>query len=873
MKRYVSVLLTTLVCCVTSAQTTIRGKVELPDGSAIENAIITIKSNSRQGESIIANTFTNENGQYEISICNGNSVLVLYVSHPNIKTIRKETANTSQTLDFVAEQNIIQIQEVIVRPNTISVNGDTLSYDFSYFRDKNDKKLRETLERLPGISFSSTGQITYNGREISEFQIEGNNLFDGKYTIALERIDPKEIMSIDIMQNHQPIRALKDSRFTSDVALNLKLSSESKNTLFGKAELGVGARGGENENALYQIMLDAGAFNAKSQFFVTAGTNNQNADSHSVYASPAMTIHDNVLSSTIPQTPLLHKSHYQTNSNKALSLNGLYRKSEAEVLTYSLSGIEERSRGHAILENTYYLNDADEEQHIRDLLFRERLGNTDVLLKYENNKENYFVQNQLTGQWCQASPFVDRKGMSYSIHEDILQKNKIVKNSFRLIRKWNGARGIDTRIELLYADSQEELSLQQTEPEEITGKEGISATQHVRQKTFFLDCRQELLSTIRIGALVVDPYWFGIIDKDRMNANLYAPGLLQTGTAEVQDNLSYLRGKAGIGLMFHTKVTSLTVRGYLPLVYSYFSIYSPFLRENKGFLQLHPSIWIECPLFSRFSLQLNCTKEMQDNKPQDYLHSVIARNSYEITQTQISTIAETSYNKVCGKLNYINPFSMFFANLHLDYTYLHSPMMVNRIIKEGMIHLDVSENGCSTNSINMGCEISKTFFWKKANVSLSINSTHSSSAQMQNGTVIPYTVQGKNLAIRGELSPMRGLKTKIQSYFYHGKTTLQGNAVNAFSTRRISLLGTILATFKSFTISANGMYMSENKSDTFLGNLQLIWKRRKTEWALDIHNLLNASKLNIVSVTGQEKQSETYYLTPRSVFLSIKFHL
>ena len=65
------------------------------------------------------------------------------------------------------------------------------------------EKLRETLERLPGITINDAGRVLYNGREITEFQIEGGNLFEGKYSIALERIDPKDIIAVDIMQHHQ----------------------------------------------------------------------------------------------------------------------------------------------------------------------------------------------------------------------------------------------------------------------------------------------------------------------------------------------------------------------------------------------------------------------------------------------------------------------------------------------------------------------------------------------------------------------------------------------------------------------------------------------------------------------------------------------
>lgn len=325
--KFITIILFYLcLCIICNAQVKFIGSVKLHNGSPVESAIIIAKIPSEKGERIVANTRTDEQGHYAFTLSNSSPQIVLYISNFNIKPIRKEIANISQTLDFVAESQNIELEEVYVKPTIINAKGDTLTYHLSHFRDKNDRKLRETLERLPGITINDAGRVLYNGREITEFQIEEGNLFEGKYSIALERIDPKDIIAVDIMQHHQPIRALQGSRITDDVALNVKLSPNSKNTLTGKMEVGGGYREGNKDNLAYTARLYGGLFNAKHQIFVTASANNSGEQLRDIYAVPLTSLSSNLLSSPTPQSGMLNKNDYMTNKSEALSINGLYNK-------------------------------------------------------------------------------------------------------------------------------------------------------------------------------------------------------------------------------------------------------------------------------------------------------------------------------------------------------------------------------------------------------------------------------------------------------------------------------------------------------------------------------------------------------------------
>lgn len=554
--RFTLVILFYLCLCLFNcnkciAQVRIIGSVHLYDGSPIENAIITAKEPTDKGERIVASTTTSEQGQYVITLSSSSKRIIMYVSNFNIKPIKREIANISQTVNFVAESHKIDLQEVVVRPTTIKAKGDTLTYNLIYFRDKNDRKLREILDRLPGVTVNDAGKVLYNGREITEFQIEGGNLFGNKYSIALERIDPKDIIAVDVMQHHQPIRALQGNRITDDVALNLKLSPNAKSNLTGKIEVGSGYRGGEKDNLAYITRLYGGVFNAKHQIFATIAANNSGEQLRDIYATPLTTLIDNVLSSSTPRSSMLNRNDYMLNRSEALSLNGLYKNSETAKWSYAVTAMNEKIEGHADMEHIYYVGQ-QEKNHERNLDFENTYSNMDFLLTYEQNKPHYYLMNKLVGAWNKELPYVIQNIQSTQLDENLNQNQYMLDNQFRLIYRWNEVNGLDTRFNLQYANSHEHLLLKGMD---TNIKPQIGARQKVKQGFYFAELRQEMLSTIRLGGWMIDPYWFGMVDKNTLTTTQHPSELFSLDNNRIlEDDVHYNRVKLGIGLMFQSTV-------------------------------------------------------------------------------------------------------------------------------------------------------------------------------------------------------------------------------------------------------------------------------------------------------------------------------
>ncbi len=90
----------------------------------------------------------------------------------------------------------------------------------SSFRGKDDHYLVDVLKKLPGIEVSENGTISYRGNSINRFNIEGQDLLGNRYNQATRNLPVDAVAQVQIMENDQPIRALKDNTPSERATLN-----------------------------------------------------------------------------------------------------------------------------------------------------------------------------------------------------------------------------------------------------------------------------------------------------------------------------------------------------------------------------------------------------------------------------------------------------------------------------------------------------------------------------------------------------------------------------------------------------------------------------------------------------------------------------
>lgn len=226
-----------IFCLKIQAQTVIEGSVLDAQGKA-GDAIVTVTS--KGNSSVLAFAETDSKGDYRLEVNSQSDSLTITAAGMSIGQQVKIVANRSQRLNFRVTEKVLQLKEVEVHAKKILQNGDTLNYSVGAYQQQGDRTIGDVLKRMPGIEVSDNGSIKFNGKSISKFYVEDMDLLQGRYGLATGNINAQDVGSVQVLENHQPVKALQGRTPSDDVAINLKLKNAAKGTVAVNTMLGGG---------------------------------------------------------------------------------------------------------------------------------------------------------------------------------------------------------------------------------------------------------------------------------------------------------------------------------------------------------------------------------------------------------------------------------------------------------------------------------------------------------------------------------------------------------------------------------------------------------------------------------------------------------
>lgn len=187
------------------AQGNIHGTVKDSTGKTVPFATVNLKT--RTSNAIVAYTVTDDKGAYKLAMPTGESPdsLLIEVRSIGYKSQIK-SINATQPEDFVLKASVNELQSVVIKSSrpVLRVNGDTLNYKVSDFSSPQDRTIGDVIKKLPGVAVAADGTISYNGKNISNLYIGGDNLLDDKYNIATNTIPQGVVNQVQVIQNDQP---------------------------------------------------------------------------------------------------------------------------------------------------------------------------------------------------------------------------------------------------------------------------------------------------------------------------------------------------------------------------------------------------------------------------------------------------------------------------------------------------------------------------------------------------------------------------------------------------------------------------------------------------------------------------------------------
>lgn len=209
------------------AQSAVSGHIIEKNGKApIPGAFVYVYSES----SAIGYALSDENGAFTVDIPKGKSADKITASCLGYKTETLVLSGHKSPYVLAMSEQAINIREAKVTSSVIAEKGDTLEFTARAFADGTERVLGDLLEKIPGLSVSSSGGIRYNGESINKFYVEGLDLMGSRYGIVTKNLSPEMVARVEVYKNHQPKKALAGIVETDKSAVNIILKEDARNT-------------------------------------------------------------------------------------------------------------------------------------------------------------------------------------------------------------------------------------------------------------------------------------------------------------------------------------------------------------------------------------------------------------------------------------------------------------------------------------------------------------------------------------------------------------------------------------------------------------------------------------------------------------------
>lgn len=240
------------------------------------------------------------------------------------------------------KETSFQLREVSVKAERISERGDTLTYSVAGFKQIQDRSIADVIRKMPGLEVKPNGSISYQGKSINHFYIEGLDLMGSQYAQASNNISADKVESVQVLENHQAVKSLRDIEFSDKAALNIVLKDDAKSVWTGLADIGLGWAE-KSDGFLYENRLMG--MNFKKNFQTLLLYKNTNTGTN--IADEILSLSDlleyrgeaNIISLLDLGGPAFDVERYTFNKSHLLSGNWLWRTGKDSDLRIQASGL------------------------------------------------------------------------------------------------------------------------------------------------------------------------------------------------------------------------------------------------------------------------------------------------------------------------------------------------------------------------------------------------------------------------------------------------------------------------------------------------------------------------------------------------------
>ena len=876
MKKFLYLIL--LISNAIYSQTIIKGTIFDNSNKPVPNSSVLILKKGT--DDVIAYAISDSKGFYNVTFSSNDKEIDIQVRCMGYETITETNKNNSNTKNFILNEKSFELKEIIVKTSPIKQKGDTIKYFVNSFSKEQDRSIGDVLKRMPGIEVLSDGKILYQGRPINKYYIEGLDLLEGKYNLANENLPFKEVTQVQILENHQPIRALDSLKFSDQAALNIKLKNAY--TFTGQASLGSGFN-----PLLWDANITPMLFTKKTQMLATYQTNNTGVNVASQLKK--LTIEDLI-------------NQFENNSEKTdwLSIQQLATPNFSEKRwldnnIHLLSGnyLQKLNNNYELRVNLSYLNDYQQQKGYTNTEFITPVNTITILEeKYnqsfynslqtnitlqKNADKNYFKNSlEFQGFWDsqKGNTVLNNEPINQQLNNEFFRISNNLKNIFPLGKQMitlNSYVGLNKTPQTLTVNpGQFENILNNNIPYD-------EVTQQIDLNTFYTN--NSISFTKAIKRFSIEPKIGFQIENQQLNSEILTSENFNLGN-EFLNNLDWFRSKFYLNITTQYKKEKWRFELTTPINHHKFQIKDTPLQssENLNQVTFEPrlSVIYDVNSFWKINSSINFSNQFGTI---NQIHYAYILQNYRNLQRINAPIPQNLNQNFSFGIAYRNPIKTLFWNvMYVNNKSVNNLLYQTQVSTNGATELKAIEQENNRNNHNISTRASKYFSKIKSNITLNATFNLQNFQQLVNNNLT--AIKNQNLTIGNKIDTdiTDKINVEYQANWTFSKNKTQ-NQENPTVTQQSHILNLNIYPDKNQFFAIKSEYINNNLFTERTENIftDLIYRYTLTKNKIDLEfqlsNLFNTTNYRTININDFSYVETNFNLRPRQALFKVRFTL
>ena len=810
--------------------------------------------------SIVAYSVTDEQGRYSLDAAAASDEMLIRVTGFNIKPKVMRIESRSQTCNITVEEENMKLREVVIKAQKLWGNRDTLNYLVSAYTRGHDRTIADVLRQLPGITIEDDGTINYMGTPINRFYIENLDMLQGRYNLATEGIKAEDVATVQVMENHEHVKALQDQLPPESAAINLKLKDKAKGVWTKSMDLGAG---GYADGPLWDATLQAMYFSSGEQHQLRYSGDNMGR------GNEAATAHYGIGTKDAPSMVgiLGHGSSPVGNSlfgyRHGANLNNLAKLSEDVTFNYNLNYSHNLSRGSSYARTTYILPDGTSRLLTEDISDRTHTNAADLKLTYEKNSSKEFLNNtlSLSGKWNEGY------GTASATTQTLHYRSLALNNSTRWVHRTAQGGGFEWTSNNSIVSSPQALIV----GGDMTARQDVGITT-VSTANDFKTLRDLSAHswTLSLSAQANAAY-------TSLSTELAHPDMQADG------RMYHFNGLIGVGPLIRYVKGSFRTTLRLPLALSYTRLDNTDIPDEttdaeRTRLRFQPSFSLLWKATDNFTFNGDVNYSSSETSWQQLYTANLMKNYRSLSRYR-ALLSDNHAVSARLKVSFKDIFNGLFAYAEGNWRRSWSNITYGTTIDE-QAHTILEATYAPNHSTGYGITLygRKDIDWHTMQLELTASATTDRSQILRQSELMGYNRQSYALSGTLAFDIVTGYRLDYSARWQlsHSTSGDYDTTIRDFS-QRARLTMSLVPSRLFFNVNASHSYNSSlpssRKNFIFLG-AGLQWKAsKKLEFNLDGDNLTNIRTFIVHNVGDLEEHYEEYHLRPLSVTLTAHIYL